>query len=168
MLSYPKKATFVQSNPIIMEIKDIRSVKHCILCQKRKYVDSVGTLCSLTNERGEITESCSDFDFREDIEQYIAQLKEEQKEAELTHVVLRKQMIKWFLFGFIMFVAGISFWNMEWNHGAVHLLTISLIIIGLLLMPQGSWEFFPHKMRLKAKHHEIREFLLLVKHYKQN
>lgn len=149
-----------------MEIKDIRSVKHCILCKKRKYVDNVGTLCSLTNERGVIEESCADFDFRDDIDEHIEQLKEQQKEAERTLIFLRKQMIKWFAIGFVMTVAGLTFWTMPWNQGAVHILTVSLIIIGILLMPQGAWEFFPHRMRLRAKHHEIRKFLLLVKHYK--
>ena len=149
-----------------MEIKEIRSVKHCILCQKRKYVDNVGTLCGLTNERGEIDESCADFAFRDDIDDYIEQLKEDQKEAERTLITLRKQMIKWFAMGFIMTVAGLIFWTMPWNKGAIHILTVSLIIIGIILMPQGTWEFFPHKMKLKAKYHEIREFLVLVKHYR--
>ena len=149
-----------------MEFKEIRSVKHCILCQKRKYIDNVGTICSLINKRGEITENCADFAFRDDIAEYIEQLKEEQKEAERTQISLRKQMIKWFILGFIMTVAGLSFWTMPWNHGAFHILTISLIIIGFILMPQGAWEFFPHRMKLKAKHHEIKEFLLLVKHYR--
>jgi hypothetical protein len=149
-----------------MEVKEIRSVKHCILCKKRKYVDNIGTLCGLTEARADITDSCADFAFREDIEDFIEQLKEDQKEAELTLIILRKQMLKWFFVGLIMFISGLSFWTMPWNHGAIHILTISLIIIGAILMPQGAWEFFPHKMRLKAKHHEIREFLLLVKHYK--
>ena len=151
-----------------MEIKNIRSVKHCILCQKRKYVDNVGTLCGLTDERGVVEESCTDFVFREDIEAYIEQLKEDQKEAERTQISLRKQMIKWFAMGFTMTVAGLTFWTMPWNQGAIHILTVSLIIIGFILMPQGTWEFFPHKMKLKAKHHEIREFLVLVKHYKES
>ena len=151
-----------------MEIKDIRSVKHCILCQKRKYVDNVGTLCGLTNERSKIEESCADFVFREDIDNYIEQLKEDLKDAARTLISLRKQMIKWFVIGFILTVVGLVSWTMPWNHGAVHILTVSLIIIGILLMPQGAWEFFPHRMRLKAKHHEIHEFLLLVKYYKEN
>ena len=151
-----------------MNINDIRSVKHCILCQKRKYVDNVGTLCGLTDERADIIESCSDFVFREDIDDYIDQLKEDQKEAERTLISLRKQMIIWFVLGFALTASGLFFWNMPWNYGGIHVLTISLIIIGVILMPHGTWEFFPHKMRLKAKHYEIREFLLLVKHYRKN
>ena len=149
-----------------MEVKEIRSVKHCILCKKRKYVDNIGTLCSLTNERGEIRETCADFIFRDDIDEFVEQLKTEQKEYGLTHIKLRKQMIKWFLTGLFMFVSGLFFWPMPWNHGAIHLLTISLIIIGAILMPQGAWEYFPHRMRLKAKHHETQEFMVLIKHYK--
>jgi len=151
-----------------MEIQDIRSVKHCILCQKRKYVDNVGTFCGLTNERGIIDTSCADFEFREDIDDYIQELKDKLNEAELDFLLLRKQMVKWFAIGFIMTALGLFFWTMPWNHGAVHILTVSLIIIGIILMPQGAWEFFPHKMKLKAKQHEIREFLMLVKHYKGN
>jgi len=150
-----------------MEVKEIRPVKHCILCQKRKYVDNIGTVCGLTNERGEISETCADFAFREDIDEFVEQLKTDQKEYELTHIKLRKQMIKWFLTGLFMFASGLIFWTMPWNHGAVHLLTISLIIIGAILMPQGAWEYFPHRMRLKSKHHETREFLVLIKHYKE-
>ncbi len=149
-----------------MEIQEIRSVKHCILCEKRTYVDNVGTLCSLTNERADIAESCPDFSFRTDIDTYINQLKDDLKEAELTLIILRKQMIKWFFLGLLMTASGLLFWTMPWNHGAVHIFTVSLIIIGFILMPQGAWEFFPHRMRLRAKHHEIHEFLLLVKHYK--
>jgi hypothetical protein len=149
-----------------MEVKEIRPIKHCILCQKRKYVDDIGTVCGLTNKRGEISETCADFIFREDIDEFVEQLKTEQKEYELTHIKLRKQMIKWFLTGLFMFVSGLIFWPMPWNHGAIHLLTISLIIIGAILMPQGAWEYFPHRMRLKAKHHETHKFMILIKHYK--
>jgi len=150
-----------------MEIKEIRSVKHCILCQKRKYVANVGTLCGLTNERAVLENHCVDFSFREDIDDYIKQLKENLKEAERTLISLRKQMIRWFFTGLIMTITGLIFWTMPWNKGAIHILTTSLIIIGIILMPQGSWEFFPHKMKLKAKQHEIHEFLALVKHYKK-
>ena len=149
-----------------MEVQDIRAVKHCILCQKRTYVDNVGTLCSLTHERGIIKEYCKDFIFRDDIEDFIQDLKNDLKEAERDLIIMRKLMIRWLLIGFVMTVAGLSFWTMPWNHGAVHILTISLIIIGVILMPQGAWDFFPHRMRLHAKQHEIKEFLLLVKHYK--
>ena len=150
-----------------MEVSDIRSVKHCILCQKRNYVDKVGTLCSLTNERAHIENDCDDFEFREDIDEYILSLKDELKEAERDHIIMRKLMIRWFFIGLVLTISGLIFWTMPWNRGAIHILTVSLIIIGIILMPQGAWDYFPHRMRLKAKHFETQEFLLLAKHYKE-
>ncbi len=149
-----------------MEAEDIRSVKHCIICQKHIYVDHEGTLCGLTNARADFNGNCKQFVFRDEIEAFVEQLKEDLKEAERTQISLRRQMIIWFISGLVLLAAGITIWTMPWNHGAVHILPISLIIIGIIILPHGAWEFFPHQMRLKAKHHETHEFMVLIKHYK--
>ena len=60
-----------------MEIKDIRSVKHCILCKKHEYREGTGTVCSLSGQKEEIETDCANFAFRDDIEDFTQRLKDE-------------------------------------------------------------------------------------------
>ena len=150
-----------------MEIKDIRSVKHCILCQKHRYLEGTGTVCSLTNRKEEIETDCDRFAFRDDIDDFVERLKEELTEAERTQIQLQKTMVRWFLAGLLSIIVGATIWTMPWNHGAIHIIPVSLLVVGFIILPQGAWEYFPHRMRLKQKYEDTHEYLLLVKHYKE-
>jgi hypothetical protein len=150
-----------------MEIKDIRSVKHCILCKKHEYREGTGTVCSLSGQKEEIETDCANFAFRDDIEDFTQHLKDELLEAERIQLRLQKIMVRWFLAGLISIILGATIWTMPWNHGAIHIIPVSLIVVGTIILPQGAWEFFPHRMRLKQKYEDTHEYLLLIKHYKE-
>ena len=149
-----------------MNISDIRSVKHCTLCKKRLHTHKQGTICSIDHQKHEIEDSCPDFEFRENIDDFAESLKKDLNEAELEHIKLRRSLWHWFLAGIFLIGGGAIIWTMPWNHGAIHILPVSMLIVGVIILPQGAWEYFPHRIRLKQKRIDTHEFLLLIKHYK--
>ena len=149
-----------------MEISDIRWIKHCALCKKRLPTQKQGTVCSIDNQKHTIEGSCPDFEFRKDIDDFTESLKAEMNNAEREHIQLRRSLWRWFFAGIFLITAGAFLWTMPWNHGAIHILPVSMLIVGAIILPQGAWEYFPHRIRLKQKRADIHEFLLLIKYYK--
>ena len=111
--------------------------RHCKICNNLDFDVSYGSRCSLTSQKPNFVNKCSEIEFGDNAKKYITEISVEKKLVEKSKFDYLGTFVIYLLISLFFIIGGILLSKYLFGFGVFHTVTLVLVGVGVIVLPKA-------------------------------